>query len=377
MKLLYFSPTNSIHTKKWIASFQDRGIDTFCLSLHPNDYNIDPALVVYKGKGNFFSRVLRLFVASIKLYKFSRKHEYDLIHVHSVSKYAFFSFLFPFNKPLVSTPWGSDLLINNNILKGFLQRIFFRRCTLITTDADHISRYLLQTGVPSRKIQRINFGIDTDFFSKSRHSTLNPIDHLISTTNIPLTLFNDDHLLIFSNRNLEPIYDLTTVIKSFLQLVDSSVHLKPYLLIAGTGSEEQVLRELTHKLNISEQVMFLGRVTQTQMISLLNVSDIFISSSKSDAGIAASIAEAMSMSLPVVVSDSGENNQWIKDDFNGWLYKTSDSTDLTRALMNAIENRECWSKIGYNARITILEKNSYKTEMNKMFTTYQKLLPVK
>jgi len=101
--------------------------------------------------------------------------------------------------------------------------------------------------------------------------------------------------------------------------------------------------------------------------------DVYVSTSLSDAGIAASTAEAMACGLPAVISATAENNKWIESNRNGFLFPAKNANKLAEILIRLISNAELCRKIGIAGRQTIIEKNDYGNEMAKMEKLYEKL----
>jgi len=101
--------------------------------------------------------------------------------------------------------------------------------------------------------------------------------------------------------------------------------------------------------------------------------DVYVSTSLSDAGIAASTAEAMACGLPVVITDSGENARWIEPGRNGFLVPLSEPGALAEKLLRLIDDPELRSRLGAAGRATIQERNDYQVEMAKMETLYQQI----
>ena len=110
------------------------------------------------------------------------------------------------------------------------------------------------------------------------------------------------------------------------------------------------------------------------MPNILSRSDIYVSTSLSDAGIAARTAEAMSCELPVVITNTGENENWISDGINGYLVASKNPRALSKKLITAIEDLTARKRVGQEGRKTILEFNDYNSEMSKMKKLYDLVL---
>ena len=107
------------------------------------------------------------------------------------------------------------------------------------------------------------------------------------------------------------------------------------------------------------------------MFKELNSSDIYVSCALRDGGLASSTAEAMSCERLVIISNNSDNNQWIINNKNGYLFDNGDYFDLGKIILSAISNKEESIKIGKQGRKIILQKNSYVKQMNKVLNIYE------
>ena len=220
---------------------------------------------------------------------------------------------------------------------------------------------ILEFGVSKNRIEIINFGIDTEQFS--------PV-----STNFKLTkkMKIKNGFTIISMRNFEPVYDLRTLILAMPEVL--SHYPEVNFLLIGKGSQEKELKDLVRALKIENSVFFLGFVSNEDLPKFLNSSDIYISTSLSDAGIAASTAEAMACGVPVIVTDTGENREWIKNGETGYLIPPSDPLKLAQVIQNMILKPKEIKKVGLAGRKIISEHNDYKTEMAKVEKLYKSML---
>ena len=119
------------------------------------------------------------------------------------------------------------------------------------------------------------------------------------------------------------------------------------LLIAGTGPFEEALRQETARLELEEEVRFLGFVTD--VAPLLSVLDLQLNASYGTETSSLSILEGMSMGLPAVVSDYGGNPWLIDDGEDGLLFPTRDASALARAVARLMDDRGELSRMGERA----------------------------
>lgn len=294
-----------------------------------------------KKPSNLLDWIFTYFELKYKL----EDNNYDILHVHSIGSYGLLGYIFKIQKKIY-TIWGSDYLINKrNFFKNFLINKILRSKSLITTDAIHIKDEINKL-IPECNVKLINFGVDVKKFS-------------------PKPSPKKNKNILISTRNLHEVYNIEIIIKAVQILISEQYILKLYII--GDGPENLKLKRYVKKNNLSQFIKFLGFVKNDKMPHLLNKANIYISASRSDAGLAGSTAEAMACGLICVVSDIYDNNKWIIKDKTGFTFKCDDLQDLIITLKSAIlynENKS--SKIQNNARNKIITSNNYIDEMTKM-----------
>lgn len=354
MKICFLAASNSIHSHKWINFFANMGHEVIWISLVPTTIKVSNNIEYYEVTNGIFSSIYKVRKLILKLNP-------DIVHIHYLGYYALLG-LFSGAKCIVSTPWGSDINVGKKSFfkRQILSRIL-KKSKLFTCDAYYMRDELKKFNVPHEKIHIINFGIDSKkFFKQERNLKV-------------LEKFNiSDELTIISLRNFEPVYDIKTLIYA-AKIILKEIPTVRFLLV-GKGTLENELKQMVQSLGISNSVHFTGFVDNQLLPSLISSSDIYVSTSLSDAGIAASTAEAMSCEIPVVVSDSAENDKWIDDKVNGFLFSTKNHVQLAKILINLIKDQTLRGKVGKEGRNVIVNKNDYKNEMKKMNDLYLKLL---
>ena len=359
MKICFFAASNSIHSYRWVKYFAGRGYAVTWVSLCKTIF--EPIEGVKYHEITTSKNLISIFRSVVFLRKILNSEKPDFLHVHYLGIYGLIALLSGF-RTIVSTPWGSDILINKkNFLYWILIRAFLKRAKLITCDARHMKDQILEFGVSKNQVEIINFGIDTEQFAPM-------------PTNFQLTkkMKIKDGFTVISMRNFEPVYDLKTFILAMPEVLSKY----PYVnfLLIGQGSQEKELKDLVKELKIESSVFFPGFISNVDLPQLLNSSDIYVSTSLSDAGIAASTAEAMACGVPVVITDTGENREWIKNGETGYLIPPSDPFKLAEAIQNMILKPKEIKKVGLAGRKMIFDHNDYRTEMSKVDRLYKLLV---
>ncbi|MFL2715221.1 MAG: glycosyltransferase [Gammaproteobacteria bacterium] len=348
-KIIFVAPGNSSHSTKWISTIKNQNnFEIFWLSFYGQDEKIDDI------EQHSFSKNIFGIIKSISIIK---NNQDAIIHIHSVGFHSIFlvlAKLLGIKNKIISTPWGSDLIFGiKSIFKRKLLKFLFNNSDLVTCDALFIKN-LVKDLNKQVNITIINFGVDTDKFLFFKR-----------------TFETEDKLKILSNRSLEDIYNIESIIKASEILHRKEINFE--LNIYAEGSLSQDLKDLVYKMKLSSKVKFKGRYTQDSLINILNENHIYISMARSDAGIASSTAEAMSTGMVCCVSDVAENNLWIKDKNNGFLIEDDNHNELANQIEEIYKKGFYLEEIAENARNKITDDNSIKGEMNKMSILYKNL----
>lgn len=149
--------------------------------------------------------------------------------------------------------------------------------------------------------------------------------------------FDKNAYLVTMVGNLHFNKDHDTLIKAFSYLSEkltSSYDI--HLLLAGRKDVNyNSLVTLSRELKIEDKVHFLGKVTDVG--SLLNASDLFVLSSKSE-GLPNVILETMHIGIPITGSDIPGIREALGDDYAGFLAKPGDAHDLAEKMLYLIRN---------------------------------------
>ena len=350
-KLLYIASLESIHTLKWINFFLELDYEVSVISLTQKHvplvienykFSKKPNLHIYNKYKNKYLNILYCLLSVIfkrKLFSLN-----DIIHVHYIGFNGLLSLVLKTNN-LILTAWGSDIKTNKrDSLKKFFLKILFKKSKVITTDSNEMKKLMVDIDSNVKdKIKIVNFGINTKLFSKKIYS-------FRIEKELKLHDFQD-HLKIISLRNHDRIYDIQTLILSVEKLSKLSIKVK--CLIYGTGPETENLKKLTISLGLQNNIDFMGKYHQDELPYIFSVVDCYVSTSLTDAGIAASTAEAMSCELPSISSNNSENDIWIKDGKSGFLFENKDVNALTGILKN-LKNYDL-PQIGNESRKIILK----------------------
>lgn len=358
MKICLLAAANSIHGYRWVKYFAEAGHDITWISLAPSQFEPLPGVTFHDLSAA--AGGLGLLKAALKTRRLIAACRPDVVHAHYVGSYGLLG-LFSGFTPLVATPWGSDVIYGKHspLKRPFIGAVL-RRAALITCDAWHMRDEVMAFGVPAERIHIINFGIDTQRFRPRGRSDA-----------IRQALGLGDAPTIISLRNFEPVYDIPTLLRAIPLVL--ALRPEARFVIVGRGPLEAELKSMAESLGIGEATRFVGFIPNQELPDWLSSMDLYVSTSLSDAGIAASTAEAMACGLPVVVTDSGENGRWIDSGLNGLLVPVSRPEALAEQVLSLLDDRCLQERLGQAGRDTIQSRNDYQVEMARMDALYRAL----
>jgi glycosyltransferase involved in cell wall biosynthesis len=369
LTICFLGSAGSIHALKWAKFFSEKHHKVYIISYDPLLENYDLGnmnLYLIRKKIPIqiwpFNTLFNLPFTFFKVKKIIKEIKPDVINAHYVTGYGTLAALLKFH-PLVITAWGSDILINpkKSIYNKFVVKYVLKKADLITCDAEHMKESIIKLGAEYSKVKIINFGIDTKKFSPG------PKEEKFRKE---LGIF--DYKTVISLRSLEPIYDIGTLIKAIPFILKEVPKTK--FLIIGRGSQKKILKKLADDLEIGENVKFLGWIPNEELPKYLRAADIYVSTSLSDGGIAASTAEAMACGLPVIITNSGDNKRWVQDNKNGFIIPIKNPKILAEKTIYLLKNENLGREFGNRNRKIIEEKNDYCKEMAKMENIYYELI---
>ena len=110
------------------------------------------------------------------------------------------------------------------------------------------------------------------------------------------------------------------------------------ILIAGTGSYEDEVRQAITEKKLESEVLFLG--FRSDVAKLLSILDVQLNASYGTEASSIALCEGMSLGVPAVVSDYGGNPWQIDDGEDGLIFPSRDSAALAAALSRLMDDPE-------------------------------------
>ncbi len=126
--------------------------------------------------------------------------------------------------------------------------------------------------------------------------------------------------------------------------------------------------------DLTNNVTFLGKLSQPEIAETLKKSHVFVSVSLSD-GNNISLNEAMACGAFCIATNIPANQQWIKNDENGFLIEINDVNTLRDKIVISCQNyNQLVDKANSINKKIIEEKAIWSTNMKKVEEKYHALI---
>ncbi len=141
-----------------------------------------------------------------------------------------------------------------------------------------------------------------------------------------------------------------------------------YLVLFGIPPDSRKIIKLAESLNISNQVVLIDK--QSEMNKLLNIGDVYISTSRWE-GLSLGVIEAMAMEMPVVLSQVVGNEELMAK-YNGevMFVKNESVPDYVKAIERLLRDDGVSQELGKLARKRICSDFNLSDSIKKMELEY-------
>ena len=163
---------------------------------------------------------------------------------------------------------------------------------------------------------------------------------------------------------------LKDLIWGFHLLMSSTQNVFLILVGDGDGVTRDELAEFATSLGCRDLVHFLGHRTDAAEITGQLTAFCLPSSFE---GMSNSLMDAMSMGVPVVVSDIPANLELIEHEVTGLVFEQGQGPKIGMALKRLIDDRDFADRLGAAAKVRILQQHSIQQMVDRHVDLYRRL----
>ncbi|HEX4936317.1 MAG TPA: glycosyltransferase family 4 protein, partial [Gemmatimonadaceae bacterium] len=282
-----------------------------------------------------------------------RLRHVDVVHAFSASYWSFL--LAPVPAMLVGRLFGKLVVLNYRSGEADDHLANWRTAVPLLRLADAIvvpSGYLVDVfakyGLQAESI--VNF-VETDHLTHRSRDVLVP--------------------RFFSNRNLEPLYNVACTIRAFARIQRALP--EATLVVAGDGSERRSLEALVAHLGVTG-VTFVGRVSPREMGALYAAADVYLNSPDID-NMPNSVIEAFAAGLPVVTTDAGGIPYIVRPGDNGLMVARDDDAALAEQALRLFREPGLARRLTEAARRECLARYTWPMVRDAWVRLYERARP--
>jgi N-acetyl-alpha-D-glucosaminyl L-malate synthase BshA len=274
-----------------------------------------------------------------KLVDVVRYEKLDLLHVHYAIPHATVAFLAKsilaskgVHLPTITTLHGTDItLVGNDPSFSPVVEFSINNSDGVTAVSESLKKQTLETFDLQKDIRVIYNFID---FSRFQRSNKEHFRKAIAP--------NGERIITHTSnfRKVKRVEDVVRVFKHINKAIPSK------LLLIGDGPERQHLEDLCRRLDLCDEVRFLGK--QDAIEELLAISDLFLIPSANESfGLAA--LEAMACEVPVISSNIGGLPEVNIHGKTGFLSEVGDIDSMASDAIRILKDEELLQQFRANA----------------------------
>lgn len=278
----------------------------------------------------------------------------DIVHLMANSGWSWHLFSAP--AIWLARVRGIPLIVNyrGGYAREFLQRqsaivaVSMKRAASLVVPSRFLHQVFDEFGLPSRVVPNI---VDVERFKP------------------PVRVGDRPHVILVS-RNLEPIYDNATAIRS-LRLLRQSLP-DALLLMAGSGPEAENLKKLAEDMGLQFAVEFTGRIAAEDMPALYARAGIALNPSRVD-NMPNSVLEALAAGVPVVSTNVGGVPFIVEHEKNALLVPPGDEVAMASAMLRIFQDAALAERLTAEGRKTA-ESCAWPSVRDTLFQVYRDAL---
>ena len=161
-----------------------------------------------------------------------------------------------------------------------------------------------------------------------------------------------EKMLLFTGR-LVAQKDIGTLLNAFNIVVQKRP--RTLLIIVGSGMQENILKSLSHRLRLNNNVIFTGSIDHDSLTEYVSACDVYTISSIFE-GTCIAMAEAMAAGKPVVATGFAGACDLIRDGETGFIVNQKDYKSFAAKVLYLLDNPVKAKAIGKNAERFISER---------------------
>jgi len=377
MKICFVGWAWSMHTKRYVEWFANRGYETHLITNKLGLDIKDTTIHLIKKNNSSKSRLKRYLTLDFNIWRWQRyirpmfvirklikKINPDLLHLHTLYYPSSLGIYSNF-RPLVIMPWNGDVIwkMDDSIYRRMFINYALKEADAVLYNSSEMHR--ICTSKARKKTKFCNrVGVDLNIFRPG-----------INTDDLRNNLgLKSQDKVILSARSLAEFYNIKIVLKASAMVMNKKKNVK-LILCWHSGERCQIdeLKHLAEHLGVKDNVIFYGQAPYEEMPKLYNMADVLVSLSSRDS-CPMSMLEAMACGTPVVMGDLPQIREWIRDGESGYIVPCLDDIAAAEAMIKVFSNKEKTDSFIKNNLAQVWERADFDKNMMNIEALYWELV---
>jgi glycosyltransferase involved in cell wall biosynthesis len=232
---------------------------------------------------------------------------------------------------------NSKRILLKTIFRNILLHIGYSKVSSILCTGRPAIQIFIKNGVRKEKLINFPYWVDIPILKPSKQMSL------------PKGIIR----FVSSGRLINELKGHDLAIKSLALSIQQTGLSNFEYLIAGTGPDAAILKNLAEGQGIGKSIRFLGWVEPSDLANIFDKSDILIHPSPVHEPYGVAVLEAMAAGMVVLASDITYSAlDRINNGINGFIHKAGDIIELSAQISNLLKNPGIMSPIKSAARNT-------------------------
>jgi len=291
----------------------------------------------------------KLFPPLIRTWRLMNSQRIDMLHVGDLLPQGLIGLFAKraFGTPFLIYAHGEEITqMDRRRYQPMLRDAIYRNADVVIAANNFARDSLIRIGTPEERIHTIFPGVDCQRFSPrdTRHD-------LVEQLQLQGTM------VLLSVGRLVPRKGHDVVLRALAKLPNDMPQYR--YVIVGEGPERPRLEQLARELNLSDRVIFKGKIPDSELPDYYNLCDLFVLANRDIEGDLEAFGmvflEANACGKPVLGGRTGGTADAVNDGITGLLFDPENIDDVARSLellMNSAHLRQRFGEAGRRRAIT-------------------------
>ena len=297
-------------------------------------------------------------VLTSKLVDVVKYEKLDLLHVHYAIPHASAAYMAQkilsdqgISIPFITTLHGTDItLVGKDPSFEPVITFSINHSNIVTAVSENLKKDTLRLFNITKEIEVIPNFISLNDYKQTNNDKYRK------------RIAKNNEKIITHISNFRKVKRIQDVLKTF-KIINENISSK--LILVGDGPERSKMERLARKLDISENVNFLGNLKSTKEV--LNISDLFILPSSSESfGLAA--LEALACGVPVIATNNGGIPELVENGESGFLSDVGNVEEMSKNASHILSDKSTHQKFISNA-----VKRAKKFDIKEILPMYENI----